>query len=147
MNVNFVKLNGMLKFLGLQYVWWPRLDGDLEEVRRCQSAQRPPSKYLVPPWEWPEKLWSRLHIDHASPVLGKTLLIIVDAHSKWIDVHIVPSTSSAETIEKLCFTFATHGVPQTIVFDNGPTFTSSEFQELCCVMGLNTCALHCIIHH
>jgi hypothetical protein len=53
----------------------------------------------------------------------------VDAHSKWIDAHIVSSTSSAVTIEKLRATFATHGLPQTVVSDNGPAFTSSEFQQ------------------
>jgi transposase InsO family protein len=62
-------------------------------------------------------------------VLGKTLLIVVDAHSKWIDAHVVSSTSSAATIDKLRSAFATHGLPQTIVSDNGPAFTSGEFQE------------------
>jgi hypothetical protein len=81
------------------------------------------------PWEWPEKPWARLYIDHAGPVLGKTLLITVDAHSKWIDAHIVSSTSSAATIEKLRATFATHSLPQTVVSDNDPAFTSSELLE------------------
>lgn len=60
---------------------------------------------------------------------GKTLLVIVDAHSKWIDTHIVPSTSSTATINKLRFVFSIYGLPKTIVSDNGPSFTSQQFKE------------------
>lgn len=124
---------GRMKSFARSYVWWPGMDRDLEEkVRRClvcQATQKLPPKSPIHPWEWPEKPWTRLHIDHAGPVLGKTLLIIVDAYSKWIDAHIVPSTSAIAAIDKLRSTLATHGLPQTIVSDNGPSFTSNEFQE------------------
>ena len=88
-----------------------------------------PPKAPIQPWEWPEKPWTRLHIDHAGPVLGKMLLVIVDAHSKWIEAHIVASTSTSAAIDKLRQTFATHGLPETIVSDNDTAFTSSEFRE------------------
>ena len=53
-------------------------------------------------------------------------LITVDAHSKW---HVVETPTSAGTIQKLCHMFATHGIPETIVTDNGSVFTSKEFQQ------------------
>ena len=56
-------------------------------------------------------------------------LVIVDAHSKWMDVHIMQSITSAKMIEKLRIVFANHGIPLKIVTDNGPSFTSSEFKE------------------
>ena len=59
---------------------------------------------------------------------GPHVLILVDAYSKWIDVHLMQSISSANTIEKLCMVFATHGLPQKVVTDNGPSFTSEEFR-------------------
>ena len=77
----------------------------------------------------PEKPWSRIHVDHTGPILGKTLLISVDAYSKWIEVYIVPSTTSLVAIEKLWVTFAAHGLPETLVSDNGPAFVSREFEE------------------
>ena len=64
----------------------------------------------------------QLHIDHAGPFLGKQFLIVVDAHSKWLEVEMVPSTSSSYTIEKLCRIFVTHGLPKIIVSDNGTCF-------------------------
>ena len=56
-------------------------------------------------------------------------LVVIDAHSKWMEVHIMRSTTSAATIVKLKEIFATHGLPETIVSDNGPNFTSAEFEN------------------
>ena len=117
-------------------MWWPWVDADLErQVKNCvecQPEQKLPAKIPMQPWEWPETPWSRLRIDHAGPVLGKQLLVIVDAHSKWIEMHIVSSMSTAITIDKLRQTFATHRLPQTVVSDNGPEFASQEFREFMC---------------
>ena len=56
------------------------------------------------------------------------MLIIVDSHSKWNDVNVTTSINASMTIEKLMFSFAIHGLPHTIVSDNGPSFVSSEFE-------------------
>jgi transposase InsO family protein len=56
-------------------------------------------------------------------------LIIVDAHSKWMDVQLMQSITTTKTVEKLLNVFATHGLPQMVVTDNGPSFTSSEFKD------------------
>ena len=122
-----------MKSFARSYMWWPEIDGDLEKKVQqcllCQRIRKTPPKGPVRTWEWPEKTWTRLHVDHAGPVEGKTILIIVDAHSKWVDAHIVPSTSSSAAISKLRMIFATHGLPRTVVSDNGTAFTSSEFQQ------------------
>ena len=52
---------------------------------------------------------------------------MVDAHSKWVEAHVVDSATSQATIEKLQLVFSTHGLPDTIVSDNGTAFTSDEF--------------------
>ena len=58
----------------------------------------------------------------------KCFLAIVDSYSKWLDVHVTNSVSSAITIDKLQTTFAALGLPEMIVFDNGTCFSSHEFQ-------------------
>ena len=65
-------------------------------------------------------------IDHAGPFMGKNFLVVMDAHSKWIDVSTVPSTSSDNTISRLHALFSTHGLP---VSDNTASFTSEEFVQ------------------
>ena len=53
---------------------------------------------------------------------------MVDSHSKWLDVHVTTSSTSAVTIDKLQVTFAMLGISEVIVSDNGSAFTSQEFQ-------------------
>ena len=65
------------------------------------------------------------------PSWGKCMyLILIDEHSKWIEVHIsIYSTTLSITIEELRSTFAIFGIPEILVTDNGSNFTSSEFKE------------------
>ena len=69
-----------------------------------------------------------MHLDFAGPFLGHMYLVVVDAYSKGLDVQLMNSVTSESTIAKLKNTFATHGLPQKIVTDNGPSFTSSMFK-------------------
>ncbi|KFD70481.1 hypothetical protein M514_00980 [Trichuris suis] len=96
------------------YVWWPRLDNDIEDIvkkcRVCQETRNAPNKAPVNPWERTERPWSRLHVDFAGPFQGQLFLIVVDSHSKWLDVSPVQATSAKALIDKLALLFATHGL-------------------------------------
>ena len=74
-----------------------------------------------------EKPWSRLHLDYAGPIHGTMFPVLIDAHSKWMDVFPVRSATTSATLECLRKTFAIHGLAETIVTDNGSCFTSDEF--------------------
>jgi len=63
-------------------------------------------------------------------------LILVDAHSKWLEVYPMSSTTSTAVIQRLRTVFAQFGLPATIVTDNGPNFTSLEFKEFLCRNGI-----------
>ena len=121
------------KALARSYVWWPGLDQEIEEqVKRCgkcQQNQRTPAEAPLHPWEWAGQPWSRVHVDYAGPYKGEMFLVLVDAYSKWLEVHVMKSTTSAATIEKLREIFATHGLPRTVVSDNGTNFSSGEFEQ------------------
>ena len=52
----------------------------------------------------------------------------IHAYSKWLEVHVIKSTTSTATIEKLREIFAMHGLPKTVVSDNGTNFSSNEFE-------------------
>ena len=53
-------------------------------------------------------------------------LILVDAHSKWMEVK--PTNAATSTISHLRSIFATHGLPEMLVTDNASIFTSEEFK-------------------
>ena len=61
--------------------------------------------------------------------MGKMFLLIIDAHSKWMDIHCVNSATSSVTIDKMRSTFASRGLPEIVVSDNGSNFVSSEFKS------------------
>ena len=122
-----------MKGLARSYVWWPNMDGAIENTvltcTACQENQKFPSKAPIHPWEWTERPWSRLHIDFAGPFHGQTFFVIVDSHSKWLEVLPVSSMSATAAIDNLRSIFATHGLPDSIVSDNGCTFKSADFQK------------------
>ena len=61
--------------------------------------------------------------------MGRMFLIVVDAHSKWLEVYPTSSATSSTTIEMLRTMLATHSLPETVVTDNGSVFTSEEFGQ------------------
>lgn len=124
---------GMSKMKGLarSYVWWPGMDECIEKevqsCEECQKHQKAPPTAPLHPWEWPESPWSRIHVDYTGPFLGEMFLLIVDAHSKWMDIYPVKSPTSQATIERLRQSFSVFGLPKMLVSDNGTCFTSAEF--------------------
>ena len=124
-----VKMNSAAR----SFCWWPGIAGEISMVvGTCEACQ---AKHVNPPREepqpWPEtnRPWARVHIDFAGPVAGSMFLILVDSHSKWLEVLAMTSTTTTATIEKLRRVFSANGLPDQIVSDNGPQFSSTEFAE------------------
>ena len=126
---------GMTRMKGLSrmYVWWPGINADIEKSVRlcgqCQEVQSTPPVAPLNPWRWPTRPWARLHLDFAGPFEGRNILVVIDAHSKWVEATCTPSTSSSAVIDVLRALFARFGLPETIVTDNGTGFISQEFEE------------------
>uniref|UniRef100_A0A5S6R676 RNA-directed DNA polymerase n=1 Tax=Trichuris muris TaxID=70415 RepID=A0A5S6R676_TRIMR len=106
-----------MKALARSYIWWPGIDEAVErrvaDCTDCQQHRGNPPK--APP----------------RPFQGKTYLLIVDSHSKWLDVERVASTESKEVIRHLARLFSTHGLPDVLVSDNGTAFDSAYFRQFC----------------
>lgn len=123
-----------MKNLARSYVWWKGIDRDIEAVTRycrkcCMYKNNPVKQTPVHPWEYPSQPWQRIHVDYAGPFKEKYFLIIVDAYSKYPEVHITNNIDTRTTIHRLRETFARFGIPVTLVSDNGTCFTSREFKE------------------
>ena len=140
-----VRMKGMARM----FVWWPGIDKAVEEMVescvQCQSCRSSPQVAPLQPWAWPTRPWVRLHIDYAGPLLGRMLLVVVDAHSKWIEAEVVEVATSECPIRKLRAMFARYGLPEPIVSDNGACFTSREFTEFLksnCIRHITTAPYH-----
>ena len=122
-----------MKAVARSYMWWNGLDQEIEKQAKsckpCQEHKPNPPAAPLHIWQWPTTPMKRIHIDFAGPFQGKMFFIMVDAHSKWPEVIIMSSTTSEKTIEALSSFFTRYGLPEQIVSDNGPQFTSVEFNN------------------
>lgn len=123
-----------MKSLSRSYVYWPSLDFDLEQVGRaceaCRTVRDAPPHARLHPWEFPLHPWQRIHADFAD-CFGTRYLIIVDAHSKWIEAIAMQRADAGATIKVFRSIFARFGLPSQLVTDNGPPFFSQEFKTYC----------------
>jgi len=103
------------------------IDNLVKACSVCQQSRPAPAVAPLHSWEWPSEPWSKLYLDFVGPFMGHMFLILVDAHSKWLDVHLMQSISYTNTVEKLRIVFVTHSLPRKVVTDNGSSFTSKEF--------------------
>ena len=135
--------------LARTHVWWPGLDKELEMLvkacQACQAVKDNPPKAPLHTWAWPTASWQRIHIDFAGSVMEKMLLVAVDVHSKWSEVLVMNTTTASKTITALKELFAQHGLPEQVVSNNGPRFTSSEFSHFLAANEVKH--LHCAPYH
>ena len=52
---------------------------------------------------------------------------MVDYYSRWLEVRQLHPTTTTAVINKFRLMFATHGIPEVIISDNGPQFQCREF--------------------
>ena len=134
-----------MKELARSYIWWPNLDRDLENVSAsceiCLQHRPMPPKAELHPWEWPTSPWHRIHADFAGPVDGNYFLIIIDAHSKWVNIYKTSGTATADAIKGLRHSCSTFGLPISCITDTGPAFKSVEckhFMQKCGILHRTT---------
>ena len=121
-----------MKMLSRIHVWYPGIDVDIEKCGKscheCQNHKTKPVKTFIHPWNWPTKPFDRVHVDFFT-LYNYDYLLLVDSHSKWLEVERMQRTTSTKTIQTLRRWFAQFGTPVQLVSDNGPQFTSDEFAQ------------------
>ncbi|XP_054281226.1 uncharacterized protein K02A2.6-like [Macrosteles quadrilineatus] len=135
-----------MKAMARSYLYWKNVDRDIEELVRnckiCSQKRNEPPKDRNHPWEEPSGPWERIHLDFLGPMNGNYFLVIIDAHTKWLEILHTKSTTAEWCIKKLQHLFTTFGLPVTVVTDNGTQFTSTAFQNYLKENGIchRTCA-------
>ena len=126
-----IGLGGCLRRLR-ECMFWPGMSAQMKDfvgqcdvclTHRDSQVQEPLLQHEVPP-----RPWAKVAADicfHS----GRTLLVIVDYFSNFIEVDSLSSETSKSAIRSLMATFSRFGVPDSLVTDNGPCFASSEFAK------------------
>ena len=120
-----------------QSAWWPGIGWDIKEwVASCRHwIEKRPSQIREPllPSTLPERPCQKVGVDICE-FKNSHYLVQVDYFSRYIDIAYLPGLMTAAVIGKMKNFFAQHGVPEVVVSDNGPQFSSSEFRAFssCC---------------
>ena len=114
-----------------QSVWWPGLSVQLAEfVRSCSTCARAQAQHAEPllPSDIPSLPWQRVALDFFD-FKSHTYLVAVDYYSCYIELALMSSLTTSQTILHLSSIFARHGIPDELFSDNGPQFASWEFRD------------------
>ena len=63
-------------------------------------------------------------------------MVVTDALSKWPEIFVMENTSAEDTVNTLRSLFARMGLPDQIVPDNGPQFTSKTLRQFSFANGI-----------
>ena len=112
-------------------LYWPRMAADIKtfvsQCETCRSLEQKQPKETLICHEYPTRPWAKVASDLCS-LDGRDYLITVDYFSNFAEVDKVTDATSGGIIELLKQQFAPHGIPDTIMTDNGPQFASTTFR-------------------
>ena len=113
-------------------VFWPGINKDIEKmVNQCSDCIDHRARHCpepLVPHEVQTQAWSKVGSD-LFQLDNKDYLVIVDYHSNYPDVYQIPSQSSKSVITAMKESFGRFGIPDLLFSDNGPCYSSSEFEK------------------
>ena len=115
-----------------EVLFWPVTALDVEQmVTNCSVcadfAKKQPTEPLKPTVP-PSLPWQKIGTD-LFEFQGEHYLLSVSYRSKFPEVTKMEYLRSSAVVEELKRQIGVHGIPAEVVSDNGPQFSSSEFQE------------------
>ena len=112
-------------------VFWPNLNNQIEQlVRRCETCltvlpSKPAEPMLIR--TLPTRPWQIIGSD-LFQYANRHYIILVDYYSSWPEVYLLSSPNSKCVIEATKEAFAHHGIPEEVISDNGPQYSSREYK-------------------
>ncbi|XP_071963824.1 uncharacterized protein [Antedon mediterranea] len=113
-------------------VWWNDLSKDIanfvEKCSHCQLYKRTQKKEPLITTPLPDRPWQRIATDLCE-FQNNHYLIISDYFSRYIEItNLKKNTTSMRVVEAIKTVCARWGIPETVISDNGPQFTSRQLK-------------------
>ena len=122
------------KLRARETVYWPGINKQIEQlITQCETCQKyqnnqseePMLKHSTPDTPWTKVATDLFHITSCN----KHYLIIIDYTSKFFEVVEIPDCQTSTVIEHMKQIFSRMGIPQEVISDNGPEYSSYEFKN------------------
>ena len=114
-----------------QSIWWPGISRDLEQLvqncTECCKAQKQRAQPMIPS-PLPELPWQKVATD-LFEWKQEIYLLIVDYYSRFIEIARLNRLTADEVIARTKSIFARHGIPETVISDNGPQYASEAYKK------------------
>ena len=110
-------------------VWWPGISREIVRmIERCPQCSRDRVLNREPliPTSLPHHPWQKVGSDLFMRD-DVTYLLVVDYYSRYPEVIQLKTTTTQSIIHALRSIFSRHGIPQILMSDNGPQYSSQEF--------------------
>jgi transposase InsO family protein len=98
------------------------------KCRICRNHESAQAKEPLISHEVPNRPWAKVGTDLFT-LHNKNYLIVVDYTSNFWEIDYLPETDSQTVIRKLKMHFARYGIPDQVMSDNGPQFSSNIFKK------------------
>ncbi|UYV61508.1 hypothetical protein LAZ67_1005103 [Cordylochernes scorpioides] len=109
-------------------VWWPGISEEIAEtVRKCSVCiQEAVSKHepLIPT-NFPSRPWQKIGMD-LFKFENKWYLVVIDYYSRYPEMVQLDRLTASVVVRSCKSIFARHGVPETVVSDNGTQFGAAR---------------------
>jgi hypothetical protein len=140
-----------LELMQRKFYWKGMVEDIRGFIRSCDSCQRnkpdaPGPKGLLQSLPIPDMPWSSLSFDFITclPPTNQghnALLVVVDRLTKMCRLVPCDFTCTAQEVANLLLSkiFSIFGVPDTLLSDRDPRFTSTWFQSWCTSLGIKQC--------
>ncbi|UYV69971.1 K02A2.6-like, partial [Cordylochernes scorpioides] len=109
-------------------VWWPGISEEIAEtVRKCSVCiQEAVSKHepLIPT-NFPTRPWQKIGMD-LFKFENKWYLVVIDYYSRFPEMIQLDRLTASVVVRSCKSIFARHGIPETVVSDNGTQFGAAR---------------------
>ena len=113
-------------------IYWPGMSCDIHQyVQACPVYATYPNKQppeTLKKHDFPERPWQKVGTDIFT-FCDRNYLVTVNYFSNFIKVDYLPDTFSRTVVTKMKLQFTRYGIPDVLVSDGGPQYTSSEFKS------------------